>query len=868
MTTRIKTAIFALFTLSGMCALIYELVWTRWLGLLVGNFPTAAATVIAVFMAGLALGNWIAGPIAAKRSPAGALKLYAMLEGGLAVLAALSVVVFSSSSPWFPWLAAASDQPLVRALICFALLLPPTILMGGTFPALVRTLSATAPRALGAVYAFNTLGGAAGPLLAAFVLMPGFGITATLWVACAINASVAAAAYAVSRRIPPEASSLESEVSSPPKQEAAATPSPRGAELPAWVPYLLAGFSGFLALGFEIALTRMFVLTITGGSVYGFAVILSSYLIGIAAGAALVRRWPPRDSSAALFAFAVAQGIVWLFALTTPFWDLMPVLLVRVWWAKPPFALLMLLDFAVILSMTLVLTTAFGYTLPALSAALPRATSATIGRLFAANTLGAVAGPIVTAFVLLRYRGLTETFLILGLLALAAATTAAAVSRPRHRIEILIPAPFLVAISILIVLFFPPDISVLNAGMYNRPHGFQPGREQGGVTPVEAAYRLGKIIYQKDSLTARVSVRAVSPEAMSFVVNGKPDGSTSLVDMYTQIFMGHIPLLTHPDPRKVLVIGLGTGTTTGCMTLHDELQVIHVAEIEPAQIDVARIFGQHNYRAVDHHKVRIHLDDARHFLLVNDETYDVIVSEPSNLWVSGMVNLFTREFYASVSEHLGPEGVFFQWIHYYRVADEDVKGMFRTFQSVFPHATLWIHQFGDAFLMARKDGMAIDFEDWVRRLDRPVYERDLKRIQISPPIEMLSFYLFGPGDLERFSEGGRICTDDFPYLEFTSPRVRYVASKVQAMRTGMQIYGPVDPVPLARETAAVRVKLGDMFLARGSIARAKAEYSQAVRLDPRPAGARKKLARMEEIERTSYTIDARTPAAQYSHEEE
>ncbi len=857
--------ILVLFTLSGMCALIYQLLWTRWLGLLVGNFATATATVVTVFMAGLALGNWLIGRISVTRSPKAALMLYAVLEIGLTALAALSPALFSSTSPWFPWLAAASEDPLLRAFLCFLVLLPPTILMGGTLPALVQTLSATAPRALGPLYAFNTLGGACGPVLAAFILMPELGLKVTLFLTCALNAGVAATAFWIAWRWP-ALSPLT--LPSPPfggrgnKGEGESPPptlSPSGGEgkgegdlppgraLPAWVPYALGAFSGFLALAFEIALTRAFVLMITGGSVYGFALILTSYLLGLALGASLVRRWPPQSASGALMVFAVAQGVVWLFSLTTPFWDLLPPLLVRFWWLALPFWTLQLFNFLVILSLTLVLTTAFGYTLPALAAALPKPSSASIGRLFAANMIGAVIGAPLAGFVLLPSRlELSGTLLVLGSLALLAAAVTAAAARPRHMLAILIPVPFLVALSFVLP---PPDKSVMNAGMYNRPHGFKPGGIKGNVTPIEGAHRMGKIIYQKDSLTGRIAVRAVSQMEMSFVVNGKPDGSTSKVDMYTQILMAHLPALIHPAPKRVLVIGLGTGTTTGCLTLHPEVEEIHVVEIEPAQVAVSRYFRHHNYNVVNNLKVHFHLDDARHFLLTDESTYDMIVSEPSNLWVSGMVNLFTKEFYESVRQHLNPGGVFFQWIHYYRVAPQDTKGMLRTFQSVFPHTMFWIHQYGDAFLMGRIEGIAVDMDDWERRLASPALTQDLKRIQISPPAEILSFFLWGPKDIERYASGAVVITDDFPYPEFTTPRLRYMPQETKRLRVRMKLFGPLDPMPLKHESTERRLQLGDWFMGRGSLARAKAEYRQALAINPGSADATHKLARLEDIEK-------------------
>lgn len=857
-------ALLACFAGSGMCALIYQLVWTRYLGLIVGNFATATATVVTVFMGGLALGNLVLGRRTAGMGPRAALRFYARLEAVLAVLAALSPALLSSSSPLYPALAGASGSIVIRLLLCCAVLLPPTLLMGGTLPALVQTLSAAAPASLGPLYALNTVGGAIGPLLAAFVLMPLAGFRITLWSACALNGAIAFVAFRLAALQPTDADgglgirpAATPRIEQPGADGAAHTES-----VASWIPYLLAGASGLTALGFEIALTRFVVLTITGGSVYGFAMTLSAFLFGIALGALLIRLRPPASPRGALLAFAAAQAVMFCFALTTPFWDALPTILVRLWWNPLPFWATSGLDFAIVAGLLLILTTASGFALPALAGALELTGGAGVGRLFAANTLGAVIGAPLTGFVLLPYDGLglNGTLLVLGSLALLSAAAAAAVALPRQRLWILLPVPFLIALNFGLP---DPDRSIMNSGMYNRPAGFRPQPENNFSTPVEAAHRLGRIVYQKDSLTARITVRAISPMEMSFVVNGKPDGSTSLVDMYTQIFMAHLSTLTHPHPRKVLVIGCGTGTTTGCLTLHPEIEEIHLAEIEPAQIEVARIFYQHNYNAMSNPKVHIHLDDARHFLLTTTDTYDVIVSEPSNLWVSGMVNLFTLEFYREVQRHLNPGGVFFQWIHYYRVSPDDVAGMLRTFTTVFPNTSFWVHQFGDAFLLAHDGPAAIDMDDWLKRLSAEALTSDLHRIQLSPN-ELFGFYLWGPADIARYCAHAPVCTDDWPFLEFTTPRVRYSAQDVQDIRIRMQRFGPLEPMLLVRETAAIRLGLGDQFYGRGSFARAEAEYRRALALKPGSDAGKRKLDAVLGMEKL---MDAPRPAPATAPEE-
>lgn len=825
-----RRLILFLFTLSGMCALVYELVWARWLGLVLGNFATASALVISTFMVGLALGNAVIGKVACGRPPGSALRAYGALEAGVTGLAGLSPLVFSSSGPVYPLLAEISSAPTVRPLVCAALLLPPTFLMGGTLPAMVQALSATSPGALGPLYSLNTLGGALGPLLAAFLLIPALGLRDTLWIACLLNAAVAAGALVLAAR-----RSFTPEFRDTPSVACA---NYGDLNPPAWIPGLFAALSGFVALGFEIGLTRLAVLTITGSSVYGLAIILSTFLSGLALGAWFVRRHPPRHASAALGAFALAQALVWLFSLSTPFWDRLPPLMVRVWWSSLPFGALTAMNFALLFLLLLALTAASGFALPALAGALPLGSSAAVGRLFAANTLGAVLGALVTGFLLLRFLGLNLTLLALGTLALLTAGAAAAIAHPRDSRTLLLTVPLLATLPVALP---SPDPSVLNAGMYNRPDIFKPGDEHPGLTSADIARHLGTIVYQRDGLTARVAVRQSPGGDLVCVVNGKVDGSTNRADMFTQVLMAHIPALAHPHPRAALVIGLGTGVTAGSLAQHPSIEVIDVVEIEPLQAEVARIFDRHNHGVVDHPKVVLHFEDARRFLLTEGQRYDLIVSEPSNLWVSGMVNLFTREFYESSRERLNAGGIFFQWIHYYRVSGEDLRSLLRTFRDVFPEATLWAHGYGDAFILGRNGRSAIGVSAWNERAARPEIAGDLKRLGLEPS-DLFGFFLWGPGDLERYAGSGPLCTDDAPNLEFSTARLRYSEREVKGLRREMQSFGPLDPVPLAHETADQRLRMAVLFLKEGSMARARAEYRRALDLDPQSREARRGLA--------------------------
>jgi spermidine synthase len=571
---------------------------------------------------------------------------------------------------------------------------------------------------------------------------------------------------------------------------------------------------------------------VTGGSIYGLALILSAYLLGLAFGAWLVRVRPPAGTQGALGGYAAALSVVWLFSLTASFWGLVPVLLVPAWLKLPSFGALVVFDYLVLMLLLLLVTTAFGYALPLMTAALRVSSSGSIGRLFASNTVGGVLGASVTGFVLLPRLGLHATTVGLGVLALLASVVSACLAFPGRRRALVLAALPLLAVSLVLP---EPDRLIMNVGLYNRPSLY---RRDFYSSPVR-----GRIVYQKDSLTGRIAVWEGPNGLLSFLVNGKADGSTGLSDNFTQIGSAHLAALAHPSPRRVLVIGLGSGISAGSLSLHPEVEEIHAVEIEPAQLDVARIFGGHNHDVMNNPKLRVHLDDARHFLLADGGRYDLIFSEPSNIFLSGMVNLYTRDFYRIVRKHLNPGGAFIQWVHYYQASETDVMSEIRTFQEVFPWTTFWINPFGDSFLLARDGEWRIDADGWRKRAAAPAVAADLARISLKKPFEVVGFFLWGPDDARKYAGDAAICTDDFPFLEFTSPHVRYVMLGQQEHRVRMQLFGPVGPMPLARESEALRIELGDMFYARHSLARSRAEYGQALKLNPFSKKAAGRLAR-------------------------
>jgi len=456
----------------------------------------------------------------------------------------------------------------------------------------------------------------------------------------------------------------------------------------------------------------------------------------------------------------------------------------------------------------------------------------------------------VSGLLLVPLLGLDLAIPVLGALALVTGAAAAARSLPRRWWPAL--AVTTACLLVLLRVLPSPDPCVMNAGIYNRAVNFIKSG-QPGFTLREAAHALGPVVFQRDGLTGRIAVRRSYPGGMTFIVNGKPDGSTAAPDLLTEIGSMQIALLCHPRPRKVLVVGMGTGISTGSATVHPGVEEVHVVEIEPLQTEVARIFAPYNHDVLRQRMVRVHLDDARRFLLGDRNRYDVIVSEPSNLFVSGMVNLYTVEALRLAKRRLAPGGILLQWIHYYQIGERDLLGALATFREAFPWTTLWMHDSGDAFMMGTDGPLAVDLAAWEARGRAAGMGRELGRIGMAGPLPLLAFCRLDPEGVADHAAGAPLCRDDFPYLEFTTPLVPWNPETTARRRDFLRSLPARAPVPLARETAAGRVKLGRIFLDTFHIHRARVEYARALFLDPGSGEARRKLKEMEEYSRPART---------------
>ncbi len=873
-----------LYAASGAAALVYEVTWTRMLTLQLGHTVAAASTVLAAFMGGLALGAWVAGAFAGRAS----LRAYAILEILVAICALLLPAALAASVPGLAWAYADGGAParfaVFRIAISLALLGIPAAAMGATFPIAVGWLGDRDPHAAGLLYTVNTAGAALGAIAAGFFLIPAFGLRGTTWIGVALNLIAAGGAWWLGSQSRPEetaetAKTAEHSSSKNKKNKIGSAPSPRSQRSSRFHPFVspapglactAAGISGFAALVYEVACTRLLALVI-GPTTYAFATMAAAFVSGLAIGSALGHRLARRVERPAVWMAAMlvvsalaASGAAWVAASRMP-------LIVAAQVADPAAA------FATVIAtqafgtalLLLPMTLALGATFPlALAVAGGRLrgsdaspgqdAATTIGRdasrVYTANTIGAIAGALAAGFVLIPALGLRQTFQAAALLgALGGAACLAAALRARNsQIEtqnselrtqkdqrrttnVIWPAAVAIA-AVAAILSLPGwDRELLASGAYK----YAPYL---GTGYFDAVLRAGTLDYYKEGAAATVSVRRLTGTT-SMAIDGKVDASNA-GDMLTQRMLGLLPILIHGNPLEICIIGLGSGVTLGSALAPGNVRHADVVEISPEVVEASHFFDRENGGALAKPGVRLIVGDGRSHLLLTPKQYDVIVSEPSNPWMAGVASLFTREFFEAARARLKPDGLLCQWAHTYDISAGDLQSIVRTFGSVFPEGTLWMVGGGDLLLIGARDGRIIPRLTMVEVAShRGVTAATLADVGIAvgtASFAMLSQFAGGPAELERYGAGALIQTDDRTALEYSAPRGIYGRSRednASALRGLSADQPPAVRDAFQHATDAAWTSRGVMDLKAQAFIQASAAFRQAVTLNSRNVAA-------------------------------
>ncbi|NLX07286.1 MAG: fused MFS/spermidine synthase [Phycisphaerae bacterium] len=765
------TLIHAMFVLSGFTGLVYEVVWARRLTLTLGASTFAVAAVLIAFMGGMSAGAFLFGRLADRRKRH--LLIYGLLEIAIGIYAllfptilewvgGLYVLVYQHFEPGFYAIS------LIRLALSVAILLAPTIAMGGTLPVLCAMLAAERgcpSKRTAALYALNTLGGVAGCLCAGFLLIPHYGLPATTLTAAATNLAIGLVAILLQRRW----------IASPPETPLAgrgAAMAPAAPASPVIAAVVAAtALCGFTAMVYQTIWTRVLSMVI-GTTVYAFTTILAAFLTGIVLGSLIYSLRPPRRS---VLWLGVAQILiaVWV-ALAMPRFDELPFVFLRVFdWTSSSWPLFQLVRFLMLLAVLLVPGTLFGICFPlAVGTVVRRVEEAgsKVGLIYSFNTIGAVLGAFAGGFVIVVYLGFQKGMVVtaglnafagLGLLAIGAELTA------RRRAAVIAAAATALFLSVLGIR--PWRIHHLNSGAYVYAHDY---RDLHDVRQAMNAYR---IAYYREGPTATVSVFHDPRGTMSLAIDGKTDASTGEhADMSTQILLSHLPVMFVDRPRDALLIGLGSGVSLGSLLQH-RVERVDVVEISEAVVEASELFRRYNHDALDDPRVNLIVGDGRHHLQRTGRRYDVIISQPSNPWITGVSNLFTREYYQAMSRRLNRGGVVCQWIPSYHMSQEMLAVITKTFSAVFPCASMWSSSVvGDLFLIGSNEKVELDYRLFLERLGRPRIKQDLARIGMDEPLLLARTFKFAQDGiaqfLSRLPDHLPENSDDYPVVEFMTPR--------------------------------------------------------------------------------------------------
>lgn len=776
----VRAALLVLFAASGCAGLIYEVVWFQQLQLVIGSTAISLGLLLATYMAGLCLGS-LAAPrfVSFQLNP---LRAYGVIEFGIGLLGLLILLGMPYLGSLYVLSAThAFPNILLRGVVAAAYLLPPTVLMGGTFPVLSRCVDATKTGVswLGLLYTANLAGAVFGCLWTGFYLLRVYDLAVATYAAVAINVLVGSATFLAStiqRRLP----STERMSKAPAIQiENAATI------------YLAIGLSGFSALGAQVVWTRL-LSYLFSTTVYTFSIILAIFLVGIGLGGgfgSVVARWTDRPRlffgiSQLLLAGAIAWT-VWAIAKSLPYWPVDPALAASAWfnfeldfcralWAVLPPAVFWGASFPLALASVAV---------PALDPAEPTA------RIYAANTLGAIAGALVFSFVLIPRAGtMFSQQLLTAIPSVAAIVVFAALyfqPAPGGKKGLERQRWLISGVSAALALGLVATVSDVPWQLiaYGRRVALMSysDRRDSKTNPVRVLYR-GEGLNSSVVITDQSGLRII-------YVNGNAEASNAIDDMRLQRLAGHVPALIQGTPRDVLVVGFGAGVTAGSFVNYPGVKRIVIAEIEslipPAS---AKYFKQDNYGVFGDPRTTMFYDDGRHYLLTHNDRFDVITADPVHLWVKGTSALYSKEYFQAGRNHLKPGGVFAQWLPLYDGDEETVKSAMATFFEVFPNGTVWSNHTGDRgydlVLLGAATPLKINIDDIEDRLDRPNYSAVLESLQtvgFNSAFDVVETYLGSASDLAPWLAGAQINLD-------RNLRLQYLAGLAINSNASAEIY--------------------------------------------------------------------------------
>jgi spermidine synthase len=782
---RYLPALLVLFVGSGCAALIYEIVWFQLLELVIGSSAVSLGVLLGTFMGGMCLGSLLFPRIVPPREHP--LRVYAALELGVGAIGLL--VLFGMplvGGIYTAWAGSGFASILVRALIAGVCLIPPTLMMGATLPAIARYVETDARGVswLGFFYGGNIAGAVIGSVLAGFYLLRVYDASITTFVAVSINVVVAALGFAIARVSP----------YTPAEPVASA---PASGAVGSWTVYVAIALSGMTALAAEVVWTRILSL-LFGATVYTFSLILAVILVGLgigsSVGSALSRNLRSPRAALGWCQMLLCAAIAWTGYMLTeslPYWPINPSIstdpvftlqldLVRCLWAVLPAPILWGASFPLALASV---------------ASRGQDPARLVGGVYAANTVGAIVGSLGASLVLVAWLGsqhaqqaLILTSALSGLLLLGWG-----VPESESRATVKLAGTITLA------------AAAVAAGLLARSVHAVPGMLVAYGRYMATRIGQADVIYMGEGLTASVAVTRLSNGVLNYHNAGKVQASSEPQDMRLQRMLGHLTTIVPDHVRSVVVIGCGAGVTAGAVSIDPRLESETIAEIEPLVPKVvSTYFAEHNFDVVRNPKVHVTIDDARHFILTSRDKYDAVTSDPLDPWVKGAAMLYTEEFFDAVKRHLNPGGVVTLFVQLYESNADAVKSEIATFFKAFPNGVVWGNtsngQGYDLVLYGQVEPTRIDVDAIEAKLRSPEYARvaqSLRDIGFDSAVDLFSTYAGNAADLAPWLRDAQINRD-------RNLRLQYLAG------LGLNLY---DAAPIYSEMLQYRRFPENLFIA-------------------------------------------------------
>lgn len=815
------TALAVIVFVSGLCSLAYQVVWLREFRLIFGGAAPAASAVLAVFMGGLGLGGLYLG----KRVEASAYpgRIYAWIEAGITLATLLSPLLMALIGKAYILTGGVQTlglplATLLQILMTVIVIGPACFMMGGTLPAVLRVAQSDEDdkrMTTALFYGVNVAGAVTGAFLATFVWLQSFGNLRTLLLACAANAVIAAGAYILLRDRKREPEVMVEKVE---KKKTKANAEETSPARPRWFFPGAAFVSGFAFFLIELVWYRASI-PLFGGSVYNFGLILAVALAGIGCGSLLyslvLRRVEPSLGLFALISGMLALCIIVPFAMGDRLAH--ATLLLNNYFMPRSFDGLVFGWTCI--CVVLVFPPAFfsGIQFPLLISLIGeggRNIGAQLGRVYAWNTLGAVTGALMGGFILIPYLSITGSWRVAALMAITLSCAALFLHKKSKRGKKVVggtqAARLAVGLCLLTLLISfgaagPSAYWLHHPIGYGRANAMYGASETDWINYVNSVNR--SLIASKDGRETSVAVTSNTEYAM--LSNGKSD-SSAIIDSSTTVMSGLAGVILHPgEVKTACVVGYGTGITAGWMSKVESINQLDIIELESAIVDLGRYFSAANFDVAESPKVRLLEGDAREILITRPQQYDLITSEPSNLHRAGVANLYTKEFYESVSSRLNADGLFCQWVQTYETDMESVNLVIATLSSVFPKVELWQAGAGDMLLICSRENKPWQVATLRGRLKEEPFATGIRNLWGTTTLEGFFSRAVANADFtKRIAEGSkRLNTDDLNYLEFwfahnlglrSEPLLKRLMQEADARGELIPDYVP-DDIPFDRE---------------------------------------------------------------------